>query len=473
MSTASITAGATAIPNARDIYALAWPMTVKSVMLFGIVVIDTLLVAPLGEAAIAAMGIATAIGGIVLGVLGAFASATQIRLAQGAGAGDRVFLKSAFLAGTALNVAVALASLALVWLASGALIKGLAHDGWIAEQASRYLAIFSIVILGEAVGTCLSSYFNGSGETRLPLYAYAVGVPVNVAASYALIHGVGGAPELGVAGAAVGSAVATLLQLAILTAAMQRRTGWFADVSRWHEGSLGAAVRGHLRFSAPIAATFVSATLSINVCKLLYARMSVTEFAALSIITPWIQVAGTIGMSWAQATGIVVAQMLGRGRSAAALDAFVGLAWRTSFLAAAIVAMVYGLVCLWSPVVYPDLDARTHATLLSFLVVLLVLPFPKQSNAICGNTLRAGGETVPVMHIFVWSQWAFRVPATAVLVLWLDVPASWVLSLLLLEEFVKFPFFHGRLRRGDWKRGGMVSTSIPTPQTTNGTGGPA
>ena len=444
-------------PATRDVFALAWPMAVKSVMLFGIVVIDTLLVSPLGERALAAMGIATALGGIMLGVLGAFASAAQIRLAQAAGAGDRTFLKSALRSALGVNLALAMGAIVLVGIVGNVVIARFAHDAWITEEASRYLAIFLLVVLGEAVGTCLSSYFNGTGDTRLPLYSYAVAVLVNVAVSYALIHGAGGLPRMGIAGAATGSAVATLLQVAILLAALQARTGWVSRIEGWRGNGFAAATRAHLAFAAPIAATFVSATLSINVAKLIYAKMSVNEFAALSIITPWIQVAGTIGMSWAQATGIVVAQMLGRDRPEAALDAFVSGAWRASFVAAALVALAYALVCASVPVLYPDLDAETKAILWSFLAVLVVLPFPKQSNAICGNTLRAGGETVPVMHIFIWSQWAFRIPATAVLVLWLDVPAAWVLSLLLFEELVKFPFFHARLHRGDWKRGGMLA----------------
>lgn len=101
----------------------------------------------------------------------------------------------------------------------------------------------------------------------------------------------------------------------------------------------------------------------------------------------------------------------------------------------------------------------TRSTLISFLPVLLLLPFPKGSNAICGNTLRAGGETVRVMHIFIWSQWLFRVPATAAMVLWLDLSVTWVFSLLLAEELIKFAPFHLRLKKGDWKRGGRARRS--------------
>jgi Na+-driven multidrug efflux pump len=55
------------------------------------------------------------------------------------------------------------------------------------------------------------------------------------------------------------------------------------------------------------------------------------------------------------------------------------------------------------------------------------------------------------MHVFIWSQWLFRVPATALMVLYFELPVTWIFSLFLLEELVKFPPFHMRLLRGDWK----------------------
>ena len=45
-------------PGAAAVFHLAWPMILKAVFLHGTVVVDGLLVAPLGEIAIAAMGVA-------------------------------------------------------------------------------------------------------------------------------------------------------------------------------------------------------------------------------------------------------------------------------------------------------------------------------------------------------------------------------------------------------------------------------
>lgn len=136
------------------------------------------------------------------------------------------------------------------------------------------------------------------------------------------------------------------------------------------------------------------ASLTMSVCAILYARLPVNAFAALTLVMPWVMLAGQAGMSWAQATGIVVAQLLGRSTDEQALDAFLGRAWRGAFVAAAAVAALYCAVILLSDHLYAELHEETRVALWSFLPILLLLPFPKGSNAICGNTLRAAGETL-------------------------------------------------------------------------------
>lgn len=421
-------------------------------MLHGTVVIDAYLVSSLGETALAAMGLAAAIAGFVLGGILAFANAMQIRTAQAFGTGDAVFLKSALASGMIISLLVGCFGLGVIILTGGTLIDATAPSLEAATLSKDYLAIFSFVIVGEAIGQCLSSYFNGCGRTRLPLYSFCLSLPINVTLSIILIHGYFGFPAFGVAGAAMGSAVAVVVQAGFLLIRLLQLDGHLRHVEGWRQSDFRKTLKRHVAFSLPIAATFMSAVFSAQVCALIYARLSLNEFAAMTIIAPWIMVAGTIGMQWSQATGIFVAQLLGQNRSEALLDRFLSRAWRGAFIAAAIVSIIYLLVCLSANTLYADLNTETRMVLLAFLPILIVLPFPKGSNAICGNTLRASGDTIYIMHLFVWTQWLFRVPATALAVLYFDLSAFWVLSLLFWEELIKFPAFHRRLYTGNWKR---------------------
>ncbi len=86
----------------------------------------------------------------------------------------------------------------------------------VAVFAMDYLAVFSLVILGKAVGQCLSSYFNGCGQTKLPMYSFCLALPVNVICSVILIYGYLGLPAFGAKGAAIGSVIAVVVQVVFL-----------------------------------------------------------------------------------------------------------------------------------------------------------------------------------------------------------------------------------------------------------------
>lgn len=430
---------------------MAWPLALKAFMLHGIIVIDAYLVSPLGEEALAAMGLAGAISGLLLGILFAFSNATQIRIAQAFGSAGPVSLKTGFYCGLLINLISTGIGLLLVIAFSDSVIAHFAQTPWIAEQADAYLGVFLFVVLAEAIGQCLSSHFNGCGNTKISFQSYLIALPVNVIVSYGLIHGQFGLPELGVVGAAYGTVVASILRVAFLLRIFERDHKGFRDVAGWSRDRFSTSLWRHFVFSWPIATTFISMTFGTQVCVLIYARMSVTDFAALTIVTPWVQVLGTFGMSLAQATGIIVAQLLGRGASEIELDTFLGRAWRATFVAAGVVSLTYLVFTLASGWIYNDLKRETTQALMSFLPVLILLPFPKGSNAICGQTLRASGDTLSVMNIFIAGQWLFKVPLTLLFVEYLGLSVAWVFSLFLLEEFFKFPMFHRRLFRGEWK----------------------
>lgn len=457
MTTATEISSTKLSPGAGQVFALAWPMTLKAIFLHGTVVIDGFLLSSLGEGALAAMGLAAALGGIVLGVIFAFSHAMQIRTAQAFGGGDPVFLKSVLASGLTVSLSIGVIGVCVILVWGGGLIAALAPSVEIADQAQAYLSIFTIVILCEAIGQCIASFFNGCSRSKLPLYGYLLSVPINITSSIVLIHGYWGFPALGVAGAALGSAIAIAVQTVFWCILLLRTNGHLRRVAGWHNGTLVPTIKRHIWFALPIAATFVSATLSTHVCSLIYVNMSLNGFAAMTLIAPWNLLAGQIAMQWTQATGILVAQLLGQRTPEDVLDRFLSRAWKGAFIAAGIVSIIFLAMCLSLDWIYPNLEGETRTILFGFLPILMIIQFPRATNAICGNTLRAAGDTVYVMHIFIWAQWAFRVPATALFILYFDLSAFWILSLFLWEEIIKFPAFHRRLWRGDWKRSDVAA----------------
>lgn len=425
-------------------------MALRAVMMFSIVIIDLYLVSSLGEEAIASIGIATVISGMVMGTTFAFANAMQIKVAQAYGTEDPIELKTAFYCGLIINVSLVVVGVILILLFGRSLIDMMAHSTQIANGAAGYLHVFLLVLVAEALSSVFTSHFNGCGRTKLAFYSFLISAPVNVASSIVLIFGLYGLPELGLVGAAWGSFLGALLRLIYLALMFYRSHGLFSDVVGWLHGRLTIATGKQFNFSWPIAATFVSMTFANQACMAIYSNLSVYQFAAMTLITPWIRVAGQLGYTWTQATGILIAQLLGKSLSSADLDEFMSRAWRGAFVAATIVAVIYGLIIFATRWVYSDLAVETRTALVSFLPILLLLPFPRTSNAICGNVLRAAGDTKSSMNIHLSANWLFMVPVTALFVLVLELSVTWVFALFLFEELVKFPFFHRRMWRKEW-----------------------
>lgn len=450
-SAASVAIPVAAAPSTGKVFGLAWPIAMNAILLQSIAIIDTLLVAPLGEASLAAMGLATGIVGLLLGTLFAFSNATQLIAAQAEGAGSAAALSDAWRAGLAINVGLAVLGTALVALGGDALLARLAPTAEVADAAFAYLRWFVLVIAGVALCQHVTVMLYATGRSRLPFFVNLVELPVNAAASAALIHGIGPVPPLGLKGAAIGSAIAVGLRAVLLFEARRRsRLAWPVD-DEPVLAATRAALPGHVRHAVPIAGTFVSATVSTNVCVLAYAQLGVSQFAALTLILPWVKAGSQLVSAWAQATGILVGQLLGRGGQAS-LDAFVSSAWRAAMWIATAVMVAYLALALSFGRLYANLDGATIDALHSLTPLLLALPWMRTSNTICGNVLRAGGQAAWSLKVHAGTQWLFTVPVTLLFVLVLDLSVAWVFAVLVADEFVKAIPFHRGMASGRWKR---------------------
>lgn len=438
-------------PSVGATFQLAWPLAINLMMLQVVIILDTYLVSLLGETSLAAMGLASAVATLLLGALSAISHATQILVARAKGSANTVGLKSTFWCAIFIGLAVASLGVSLVWLFAEGIIRPLAHSAHIADQALQYLYYFCWVVIFEAVSQSITCYFNGTGRTKLPFYSHILQAPINIGLSIVLIFGLMGMPEMGLSGAAIGSAVAALIRMLFLAACVYRFDKAQIETPGWEHTTPLNSTKQHLIFALPIAAAFFGHAASNTVCTFLYAQMSINDFAAMTLIMPWVQAAGMLMIAWAQSTGIFVGQLLGQQVPNATLNSFLFQSWRAAIATAGLVALIYLSASLAFGWIYRDLNPVTLAALWSFLPALLIMPFLKISNSMCVQTIRAGGDSVSVMNIHLASQWAYRVPLTALLVLYLNWSVTWVFTLLLIEEVLKFPFFHLRLYHGKWR----------------------
>lgn len=200
----------------RRVLDLAWPVIGENFLETFLHIVDTLLVAQLGAAAIAGVGAAIQVMFFVFAALSALSIGSAVLVAQAFGA--RNFNRAGELAGQSLlwsvlfSVPMAIGGVLL----AGPVVGLFGLEPEVTQIGTDYLRVTmgTVVVL-----TCLfigSGALRGIGDSRTPMILTAIANVVNVGLTYGLIFGRFGLPELGVVGSAWGTFLARAFILALM-----------------------------------------------------------------------------------------------------------------------------------------------------------------------------------------------------------------------------------------------------------------
>ena len=200
---------------------LAWPLALNGLLMQSMLMIDTLLISPLGELPLAAMGISTAIIAAILGIQMALANGTQLVLSRAVGSGNSTSLSRAFVSGLIINTSISVMFWVILTCFDQTLIQAITSDITLHKEITNYLDIAKYIVIFTALTQVIIALFNGLGKTQVPFKGYLIELPINALLSYLFIHGYQFTNNLslegmGVQGAAIGSLMAITVRLIYL-----------------------------------------------------------------------------------------------------------------------------------------------------------------------------------------------------------------------------------------------------------------
>ncbi|MCR5829075.1 MAG: MATE family efflux transporter [Lachnospiraceae bacterium] len=179
----------------------------------------------------------------------------------------------------------------------------------------EYLMIMLIGLPPLAVEMSYSSTLRESGQTRIPMIASIVAVFVNLILNYILIFGKFGAPELGVAGAAIATVVSRYIQAVLVVAYSHTHT----KANPYFEGLYKGFSISWVMFkrviilAAPLMANetlWAAGTAAVNSC---YAYRGLSVVAATNIQSTLYNIFNIMYIAMGDSLAIVVGQQLGAG----------------------------------------------------------------------------------------------------------------------------------------------------------------
>ena len=432
-------------PTLRDLLVLAWPVVISRSTQTVVGLADALMVAHLGESALAATTAGATNAFLVMILPMGTVFIVQSFASQLMGRGDPQGARRYALYGLLIAIVTQLVAMISIPAIEPAL-SVFAYEPEVRSAMAGYMA-YRLLSTGPAIGLeALAAYYGGLGSTRIPMIANVVAMIANVALNWVLIDGRLGAPALGVDGAAIASAVSTTIAFLGLFA-------YFLAGGRLPRPSMHE-LRRTLRFGLPSGLNWFMEFAAFNVfVNVVVADLGTTSLAALMAVMQVNAVSFMPAFGVATAGAILVGQQIGKGDR----DDVPRLV-RTTFATTATWQCLIGVAYLAVPaLIFSPFapDPASREALMDVGVRMLALSAGWQlfdaAATVLGESLRAAGDTVWPLVARVALAWIFFVPAS-----WIGVHvleggdvvaiAALIVYFALLALLLLLRFRHGRWR---------------------------
>jgi putative MATE family efflux protein len=428
---------------------IAVPIALQNLLTSSLNMASSLMVGQLGEAPVAAIGLAGQIFFLLNLMLFGIMSGAAILTAQLWGKGDVENVRRVL----GFAVKIGLIASMLFWAVSlfaPEFALGLySTDAQVIRLGSEYLRIYGWSFPFFSVGFAYAMLMRTTGNVRLPLVVSVLALSVNTVLAYVMIFGLIGFPAMGIIGAAWAGLVARIVEFALLISFTYRNPNNPTAASLRHLFEFDP--RFMLNVFKPILPVMLNEifwSFGITMYSVIYAHMGTDAIAAINIIQPIDQLAFVAFLGIGSATAIMVGNLIGQGENEKAFKyagRSLGLQIGGGILIGSLVYSFAGLIFS-----FYNVSAQVIADAHNILAFLSAAMWMRASNhVIIIGILRSGGDTRYSLVLDGFVIWLIGVPLAAAGAFLFSLPVQYVYALALTEEATKFIF--GIRRYFSWK----------------------
>ncbi len=440
-------------PLLQQVLKLALPVAMQSVLVSLLGMSDVFMVTGLGAASVAAIGLGAKLHFVLIMVMASFGSAISVLVAQYHGRGNKSATQAVLTLGNVAGLLLLLPIAVAFFAFPRQLLMLLSDDAQMIALGVNYLRLTVPLLFFTHIIISFESALRSRGETMTPLILSSVAIVMNIVLNYCFIHGVGPFPALGVAGVAIASDLARLVQVALLLMYPSRHSHTFAlgnliasasDIRRY--------VPKFFKTAWPLTVNFTVWGVGTFVYHGVAAKVGTNALASLSLISPIESLYHSLFFGLVTACSVMVGQNLGRDD----FDMASLLAKRFTLYAPIGSLLVGVLILAASPLFLPLLlepGSELYVLCSQLLWVMCLTFWIKVYNmTLIVGVLRAGGDSKYVLGVDMVSMWMLSIPAVIIGAFVFELNYVWVYALVLVEEVVKASLITLRARKKFWLR---------------------
>jgi multidrug resistance protein, MATE family len=449
-------------PTYRRILVLAAPLVLSSTGMMIMQVIDAIFLARYSKEAMAASVTAGLAGFSACALFIGLAGYTSVFVAQYIGAGRPERVGAAVWQGIWFSFAAGLA-VALIGLTGAWLFRHAGHDAAVWQLEAAYFRILCFGGVFSVLACALSGFFSGRGDNLTLGLVQLAGLAVNALMSWMLIFGRWGCPELGAAGAAVGTVIGqSVVCLGLGGILLLPR--YSRSLGTWNARLEWVLLRRLMRYGVPAGVRLLIELTAWTLFTSFIGRLGAEPQAATGIVFR----VNALAFFPLFGIGMAISTLVGQGQGMNRPDLGQQATWRGLLIsqiwmfscAALFVLMPRPLLAVFHEQGGPD--AAAWARTLEMGVVLLrfvaVYCLVDAVNVVVVSALQGAGDTtwtlaisILLYTVFLSALWLLQRAGAGIYALW-----STATLFLLVLSLVMLARFHS----GRWKAMTVVESTV-------------
>lgn len=434
----------------RKLGALVLPIAFQNLMLALVSASDAVMLGALNQNFLSAVSLAGQIQFVQNLILAALTIGTTVLAAQYWGKGEKDTVEKIFAYVIKIAVGISFLFFLGTLVVPSLLMQIFTSDVELIELGKGYLQIVAFSYLLTGISQIYLCIMKNCGEVVGSALISMAAVILNIILNAVFIFGLYEMPGMGIAGAALATVIARVIEIFLVIFASLRKGRVKLRLCHVVHGERQLQ-KDYWKYTLPVLGNELVWGCGFTMYSVIMGHLGTDAVAANSIANIVKNLIACFCIGIGNGGGILVGNELGRGKLELAKE-YGNRLWKISIFSGVVSGMVLlGLTPLISHFSKLSLQAHTYLTGMLLMCTYYMVGKSINSTVIAG-IFCAGGDSKFGFWCDTVTMWCITVPLGFIAAFWLKFPVLAVYFIINMDEIVKLPTVYKRFRKYQWVR---------------------
>ena len=432
----------------RSVAVIAIPIALQNLLTTTGSMVDTMMIAPLGELSVGAVGLCAQFSSLMFSGYWGFMGGGMLFFAQYYGARDDGGVNRAYGMTLICMMADAIIFAGLALFFPELVMRVYTDKPAIQEIGVQYLRVVGFAYPLQVYSMAMSALLRTTDRVRIPLYGAIASVATNVILNWLLIFGHFGLPAMGIQGAALATAIAAGVNVLVVAALAKAQKHPYLLNFRRHFRWTRPALGEYFRKCFPIICNELLIGIGNMVINMVLGRQSEEAIAATAVFRTLEGFVIGFFSGFSNAASVLVGTQVGAGNLETAYER----AKRLVYLCGSIILMAcLFLLAVHRPLLHVmSLEGESFRIGSGMLAIYCGAAVIRMCNWTQNDTYRSAGDAAYGTILEITFMYAMLLPCVYLTGMVWKAPFLIVFACCYIDEPIRFVLMQIHLFSGKW-----------------------